>query len=131
MRRVFLSACLGAAAAACGTLPYTDDMIAAWDDTRLCIEYGDVLRGTTLRGEGRQKVIDAVWSRRLADVDSDELIRQRKIRLGISECTLHASWGRATRENRSVGSWGVRIQHVYGSRNYVYTRNGRVESWQN
>lgn len=30
----------------------------------------------------------------------------------------------------TVGTWGVDTQHVYGNNVYVYTRNGRITSWQ-
>lgn len=58
-----------------------------------------------------------------------KLTRSEQIRIGISECQLYASWGYPGSQNRSVGSWGVHIQHVYG-KIYVYTENGRVTSYQ-
>lgn len=49
----------------------------------------------------------------------------------MSQCGMYAAWGDPVRENQSVGSWGRKIQHVYQSRNYVYTENGRITSYQN
>lgn len=59
------------------------------------------------------------------------LIEQNKIKRGMSECGLIASWGGLPKINKSVGSWGVRKQYVYKrAGNYVYVRNGVVTSWQ-
>jgi hypothetical protein len=60
---------------------------------------------------------------------SDILVRKEQISVGNSICQLNAQWGIASQQNRSAGSWGVDIQHVYGG-TYVYTRNGVVTSWQ-
>jgi hypothetical protein len=57
------------------------------------------------------------------------LVRERKLRLGMSEAGLMCSWGDPSSVNRSVGSWGVHKQFVYG-RVYVYVENGKVTSWQ-
>lgn len=58
-------------------------------------------------------------------------IKDQKIYIGMPEEAMLLSWGRPSSTNSSVGSWGSRNQHVYGSRSYVYTRNGKVSSWQN
>ena len=64
------------------------------------------------------------------------LVAEGKISRGMSQCAMYVSWGTPHRENRSVGDWGVHIQHVYGeggkyrSVSYVYTENGKVSSWQ-
>ncbi len=98
-----------------------------------------VVFGKSLRGErsvvGNSKVVAALMeteaNRRELSLDSN-LIRSKTLRMGISECELYASWGHPSSRNRTVGSWGVHIQHVYGDfGNYVYTENGRVTSWQN
>ena len=60
----------------------------------------------------------------------DKLTASQKIRLGVSECQLYASFGVANHINRSVGGWGVDAQHVFGDGLYVYTRNGVVTSYQ-
>lgn len=59
----------------------------------------------------------------------EALTKRERIKLGISECQLFASFGLPERANRSVGSWGVHVQYIYG-RTYVYTKNGTVTSWQ-
>lgn len=58
------------------------------------------------------------------------LVANERIRIGMSECELYASWGFPDRQSRSVGRYGTHIQHVYSSQVYVYTENGRVTGWQ-
>jgi hypothetical protein len=45
-----------------------------------------------------------------------------------------ASWGNPYDINRTVGSWGVHEQWVYGenisNRKYYYFENGVLTSWQ-
>lgn len=71
--------------------------------------------------------------RQLITDDEIRLIRKKRIKLGMSETALLISWGYPRRINRSVGSYGVHKQYVYGSssnRTYVYVENGKVKSWQ-
>lgn len=78
---------------------------------------------------------------RRGEIPEDEwsLIEQKEIRIGMSELGLVCSWGRPSIDgnvNESVGSWGVDKQWVYRacsscSAQYVYTKNGKVSSWQN
>jgi hypothetical protein len=58
-----------------------------------------------------------------------ELIATKSLKLGMDEEAMLCSLGPPKRANRSVGSWGVHIQHVYAGGN-VYTENGKVTSWQ-
>ena len=60
-----------------------------------------------------------------------KLVSERKIKLGLSECHLYASWGYPEDQNRSVGRWGIHIQHLYRALNTrAYTDNGNITSWQ-
>lgn len=74
--------------------------------------------------------------RSLLTEDEIVLIKDRKIRIGMSETALIASWGSPNKINRSVGNYGVHKQYIYGSysryssRTYVYVENGKVTSWQ-
>lgn len=90
-----------------------------------CAVYGTMLR------TGDKKVADTarrIASKRAIRID-EAMAKQERIRIGISECQLFASFGLPERANRSVGSWGVHVQYIYG-RTYVYTKNGAVTSWQ-
>lgn len=99
-----------------------------------CVTYGEVLRGEKIEEIGEllpgiaMKLVKAESLRRKL-IFNDSLIRKAQVRIGMSECQLYAAWGLPSDQNRTVGSWGVHIQHIYGS-TYVYTENGRVTSWQ-
>lgn len=69
--------------------------------------------------------IDPKWDKATA-----EIIKQRKIKLGMSEKQLLLSWGKPERINKTVGSSGVNEQWVYGVGQYVYMQNGKVTSFQ-
>jgi hypothetical protein len=58
------------------------------------------------------------------------LIADQTIAPGMAEAAMLCSLGPPQSSNRSVGSWGVNIQYVYGQGRYVYTENGKVTSWQ-
>lgn len=71
--------------------------------------------------------------RRGISEDELALMRDGRIRVGMSVAGLYGAWGRPTEENRTVSQYGVHIQHVYESghrRSYVYTDDGVVTSWQ-
>jgi hypothetical protein len=54
------------------------------------------------------------------------------VRIGMTTAQVLASrWGRPDHINRSTYSWGTREQWVYGSGNYLYFRNGILESIHN
>ena len=55
-----------------------------------------------------------------------------KIWLGMTDEMARESWGIPDDINRTVGSWGVNEQWVYGeySRTYLYFENGKLTSWQ-
>lgn len=69
--------------------------------------------------------IDPKWDKAVI-----ELIKQRKIRIGLSEKQALLSWGKSERVNKTVGSYGVREQWVYGPGQYVYMENGKLTSFQ-
>lgn len=102
------------------------------DVTTFCVIYGRSLRGEEMNQylafNGSQSIISAEAKRRKMKVSID-LVKKEKIRIGMNLCGLYASWGRPQEENRTVGNWGVHIQHIYEG-GYVYTENGVVASWQ-
>ena len=62
------------------------------------------------------------------------VIDAKKVRIGMSELGLVCSWGYA-KVNSTVNQNGTRNQYVYRKcrdckATYVYTRNGKVTSWQ-
>lgn len=63
-----------------------------------------------------------------------QLIRQGRVRMGMTAAQVRLSWGEPDAINRSSGSWGVHEQWVYGTdiqRQYLYFENGRLTSVQN
>ncbi|KKK47580.1 hypothetical protein LCGC14_3153780 [marine sediment metagenome] len=55
------------------------------------------------------------------------------IRRGMTTEEVIASWSRPRDINRSVGSWGVHQQWIYGDigyRKYLYFENGKLTGWQ-
>jgi hypothetical protein len=86
-----------------------------------------------LEEEAREKrILDLKEKYELTD-DQCTLIKKHKIYIGMPEDALVESWGTPGDINRSVGSWGVHKQYVYGNfpnSYYVYVDNGIVTSWQ-
>ena len=58
------------------------------------------------------------------------LIGSQRIELDMSENAMLCALGYPEDSNRTVGSWGVHTQHVYGDGLYIYVQNGKVTSWQ-
>ena len=108
-------------------------ILKAMNKEKFCVTYGKALRKGEVYEIGTlpdtMKLVKQESNRRKLRFD-DSLVRVEKIRIGISECQLYASWGLPRDQNQSVGRWGVHIQHVYSYGTYVYTENGRVTSWQ-
>ena len=57
------------------------------------------------------------------------LVEQNKIKIGMTKEMVEDSWGKPDDINRTVGSWGVHEQWVYGS-TYLYFENGKLTSFQ-
>lgn len=60
-------------------------------------------------------------------------ILEEKICLKMTKEQVEASWGKPRDINRTVGSWGVHEQWIYGEiphSNYLYFENGKLTSWQ-
>jgi hypothetical protein len=58
-----------------------------------------------------------------------DLVKNKQIKIGMSECALRASLGGFPAVNTTVGSYGTHKQFVF-SGGYVYVENGKVTSWQ-
>jgi hypothetical protein len=105
-----------------------------WDSS-LCTEIAKCLVPHSGRGGLSEKLVvqhpDWPW----ATITAQEVV------LGMTGDMVKASWGDPYDINRSVGSWGVHEQWVYGdtwwfgstlidSRRYLYFENGILTSWQ-
>jgi len=58
------------------------------------------------------------------------LIRQGRIRIGMSKDACKLSWGEPDDINTSRGRWGVHEQWVYSRNRYVYFDNGKLSAIQ-
>lgn len=58
------------------------------------------------------------------------LIRQGRIRIGMSKDACTLSWGEPDDINTSRGRWGVHEQWVYPKNRYVYFENGKLSAIQ-
>lgn len=58
------------------------------------------------------------------------LIRQGRIRIGMSKDACRLSWGEPDDINTSRGRWGVHEQWVYSRNRYVYFDNGKLSAIQ-
>jgi len=101
------------------------DELAAVRLPDLCNAYSSV-GGSDVEAEilRRQAITDDEW----------ELVRAKKIAVGMSTCALLASWGAPSTINTSASRAGERQQWVYGicqycKRRYVYVRGGEVIGW--
>lgn len=100
------------------------------DFWQLCGELGRVVR----RPGAKDK--DEVWSTMVikqAQVPAQDIgyIRERRLRIGMDECSVVAALGKPTALNRTNTAGGRSDQMVYRARGmYVYTENGRVRAWQ-
>lgn len=98
-----------------------------WDR---CAELGRVLRrvGATPR---QQFWADAIVAAAQVPANEHGYIRDRRLRIGMDECSVVAALGKPDVLNRTNTAGGRSDQLVYQSkRMYVYTDNGVVRSWQ-
>jgi len=97
-----------------------------------CIGFGIVTRGNSIDSDPLLPSMPALMlaeaQRRHLRLDMPR-VRAQTINIGATLCQMYASMGRPDRENRSVGSWGVHIQHGFEGL-FVYTQNGTVTSFQ-
>lgn len=63
--------------------------------------------------------------------DSDWiLIRQGKVRIGMTKAVCELSWGKPQKINKTIGTYGTTEQWVYEG-SYLYFKNGKLTSIQN
>ena len=68
--------------------------------------------------------IDKAW-----DKDIISLIKAQRIIIGMTKEQILLSWGKPDKINRTVGSWGVHEQWIYGDK-YLYLENDKLTSFQ-
>lgn len=113
------------------------EKIRATDPNQLCALYHDWRVNDQLEPEAKRQLEAGMLANGLPEKDL-ELAREGSIQVGMTLAGLYAAWGFPKRANRSVGRFGVHIQHVYEwgyypdnhRTAYVYTENGILTSWQ-
>ncbi len=58
------------------------------------------------------------------------IVADKNIQIGMTDKMVLDSWGQPDDINRTVGSWGVHEQWVYGADQYLYFENGKLTGWQ-
>lgn len=108
-------------------------MLRQMNPSEFCVSFGSTMRGQSFNNVDDQKLVKSLFvaeAKRRKLSFKMPLIKALRVKIGMSECDLYASWGYPESSNRSVGIWGVHTQHVYDGA-YVYTENGRVSSVAN
>ena len=100
----------------------------------LCQDYYTMSKQGQLTTNSRSQFENVLKEKGLSEKELIK-IREGTIYIGMSQCGLYAAWGKPVDENTTVNKYSKRIQHIYGyslsSKNYVYTVNGKITSWQN
>ena len=83
------------------------------------------------KAEKLQKYREAYFEKwgKVVNPDVARCIWAGKVKLGMRTDEVIASWGYPEDIHRTVGSWGVHEQWVYG-RTYLYFEDGLLTSWQ-
>jgi hypothetical protein len=99
-----------------------------WDR---CVEVGRALRQTN-QTPRQQHWTDAVLAAAQVSTKDHGYIRERRVRIGMSECAVVAALGKPEAANSTHTARGRSTQLVYRQKGmYVYTEDGVVTSWQN
>ena len=98
-----------------------------WDR---CVEVGRVLRQVNATPR-QQYWADAVIAAAQVPANDHGYIRERRVRIGMTECAVFAALGKPDTANSTHRAQGRSTQLVYREkRMYVYTEGGVVQSWQ-
>lgn len=99
-----------------------------WDR---CVEVGRVLRQTNQTPRQQYWTGTVLTAAQVSTTDHG-YIRERRIRIGMSECALFAALGKPEAANSTHTARGRSTQFVYRQKGlYVYTDDGLVKAWQN
>jgi hypothetical protein len=130
----FLSAC-----AVQDFQPPSAEDLSKMSNLQLCDMYSYTRYSKYRRDRSFESVAAAAYYsellRRGALTERDKRdIKEKTIRVGMKDYVSICSWGSFTEINSSGGLSGDFNQYVineyYGTGGYIYTRNGRVVSWQ-
>jgi hypothetical protein len=93
--------------------------------------YEDIQRGIREQGANERRSLLKRFCKQHPGTSerAKQAIFKRQIFVGMSSDEAEASWGAPERKHRSVGSWGIHEQWVYGNQ-YLYFEDGKLSSWQ-
>ena len=80
-----------------------------------------------------KNIYDQYLKKQKANKEAEEKAKKKQqgVRIGMSkQDVLDSSWGKPTKINKSVYSWGTKEQWVYPNYNYLYFENGKLTSIQ-
>jgi len=115
---------------------YSPPNISKISTNKLCLKFRDVVNS---KGSPGNVLLDKNIYKELKKrgFKTKDINKARKgvVSIGAPVCMLYATWGKPDQENRTVNKYVTRIQHVYpGSskykKNYFYSSNGKITSWQ-
>lgn len=123
----------------CSRIGPVTGKVYAWDDYRYNFEVMEheenlwraKLDAMAQRVEQKSQVRREVYVAEHPGLDeqTQNAIVAGKVRMGMTQNQVYASWGGPHSINESVNARGTREQWVY-PHNYLYFKNGRLESWQ-
>ena len=98
-------------------------------NSKECAEFRERIKKEDAR---RLATFNAVNTANPASSTSKAKSVKEGVRIGMTMDEARAStWGRPHDINRTTTAYGTREQWIYGGRNYLYFRNGVLESIQN
>lgn len=114
--------------------PVSESSVAKMTTPALCDTFGKAIRQGA--PEEQIRLLRGELATRTYYFDDSDLdrVKNERMRVGMTDCGMYASWGLPTSANRTTTGAGTRVQYVYGlsgKRNYVYTEGGIVRAIQN
>lgn len=79
--------------------------------------------------KAKMSKVEKIMEKLGCDEETATMISKGQVRIGMTTEQCRAAWGKPERVNRSVGSYGVHEQWVYGY-TYLYFENGKMTSFQ-
>ncbi len=87
--------------------------------------YDEFVKSQQEKKEWEQKMI------RTYGKTNGKLIIDGRVKIGFTKKMCEEAWGKPSEINKSIGSWGVHEQWVYGLGSYLYFENGKLTSIDN
>lgn len=103
---------------------WIDDAIAA----KALVTYDPVAKAKAAKVTAERTRIDRIKAKKWPPEISLAVI-ERKVLLGMTREQVESAWGKPQRNHRSVGSWGVHEQWVYGDTR-LFFEGDRLTSFQ-